>query len=100
MRALTWNLCGLGCAVALMVAAPTPGLSQPSLLAFGQMSAGGVEQVDYRYRRHRYGSRPYYRPYYRPYAYYPPHYGSYSYPYYPYYYRPYYGSSVSFSFGF
>ena len=64
---------------------------------------GTAEDVGYRYRRYRYGYRPYYRPYnrygyYRPY--YRPYYGyGYRYPYYrPYYYgwRP--GFSIRFGF--
>lgn len=87
MRALDLTLLGLlGVAVAI-VAAPTPASAQPSALplAYGQ-KAGAVEDVGYRYRRYRYG----YRPYYRPYGYgYRPYYG-YGYGYRPYY-RPYYG---------
>jgi hypothetical protein len=98
MRALDLTLLGLlGVAVA-MIAAPTPASAQPSALplAYGQ-KAGAVEDVGYRYRRYRYGYRPYYRPYgygYRPYygygyrPYYRPYYG-YGYGYgYPYYRRP------------
>jgi hypothetical protein len=98
MRALDLTLLGLlGVAVAI-IAAPTPASAQPSALplAYGQ-KAGAVEDVGYRYRRYRYGYRPYYRPYgygYRPYygygyrPYYRPYYG-YGYGYgYPYYRRP------------
>jgi hypothetical protein len=53
MRALGLSLFGLSCV--LMLATPTPATSQPSGLAFGQMSADGVEEVGYRYRRYRYG---------------------------------------------
>ena len=96
MRALGLSLFGLTCV--LMLATPTPATSQPSGLAFGQMSADGVEEVGYRYRRYRYGYRPYYQPYYRPYAYYRPYYYR---PYYPYYYQPYYyRPGLSFWFGF
>ena len=42
-------------------------------LSLGQ--SAGVEEVGYRYRRYRYGYRPYYRPYYRPNGYYRPNYG-------------------------
>ena len=75
MRGLGLSLSGLACVAALIVVAPNLAKSQPSVLplAVGQASAGGVEEVGYRYRRYRYG----YRPYYRPYGYYP-------------YYRPYY----------
>jgi hypothetical protein len=93
MRALDLTLLSLlGVAVA-MVAAPAPASAQPSALplAYGQKT-GAVEDVGYRYRRYRYGYRPYYRPYYgygygyRPYYgynYYRPYYGyGYGYPYY------------------
>ena len=80
MRALDLTLLSLlGVAVA-MIAATAPASAQPSALplAYGQ-KAGAVEDVGYRYRRYRYGYRPYYRPYY-----------GYGYGYRPYY-RPYYG---------
>ena len=103
MRALDLTLLGLlGVAVAL-VAAPAPASAQPNALplAFGQ-KAGAVEDVGYRYRRYRYGYRPYYRPYYgygygRPY--YRPYYRPYGYGYgygYPYWRRP--GFSLWFGF--
>ena len=91
----TLSLCGLACVVALIVVTPNLAKSQPSVssLAFGQTSAGGVEEVGYRYRRYRYARRPYYQPYgygyYRPYGYY----GGYGYPYWR---RP--GLSFGFSF--
>jgi hypothetical protein len=80
MRALNLTLLGLlGVAVAL-IAAPAPASAQPSAfpLAYGE-KAGVVADAGYRYRRYRYGYRPYYRPYY-----------GYGYGYRPYY-RPYYG---------
>ena len=98
MRAFTLSLSGVACIVALMLVATSPAKSQPSALALGQTSAGGAEEVGYRYRRHRYDYRPYYRPY-RPYGYYRPYYGYGGYPYYrPYYYgwRP----GISLWFGF
>jgi hypothetical protein len=108
MRALGLSLSVLACVIALIVVAPSLAKSQPSVfpLAFGQTSAGGVEEAGYRYRRYRYARRPYYQPYYRPYAYYQPYYRPYAYyrpyfqPYYPYYYRPYYRPGLSFWFGF
>ena len=100
MRAFTLSLSGLACILALMLVATTPAKPQPSALTLGQANAGGVEEVGYRYRRYRYGYRPYYQPYYRPYGYYRPYYGyGYGYPYYrPYYYgwRP----GISLWFGF
>jgi hypothetical protein len=103
MRGLGLSLSGLACVAALIVVAPNLAKSQPSVLplAVGQASAGGVEEVGYRYRRYRYARRPYYRPYYQPYAYYRPYYQPYAYyrPY-PYYYRPYYRPGFSFWFGF
>ena len=91
----TLSLSGLACVVALIVVTPNLAKSQPSVssLTFGQTSAGGVEEVGYRYRRYRY-ARPYgygYRSYgyYRPYGYY----GGYGYPYWR---RP--GLSFGFSF--
>jgi hypothetical protein len=95
MRAFTLSLSALGCLVALMLVATGPAKSQPSALALGQASAGGVEEVRYRYRRHRYGYRPYYRPYYRSYGYYRRPYYGYGYGY-PYYRRP----GISLWFGF
>jgi hypothetical protein len=97
MRALALVL-GFALVIALTVLAPRLATAQPSALAFGQMSAGGGEEVGYRHRRYRYGYRQYYRPYYRPYAYYRPYYRPYYYPYcyQPYYYRP----GPSFWFGF
>jgi hypothetical protein len=89
MRAFVLSLLALVCVV-IMVAAPKPASAEPRVLPLAQgQTAGKVEEVGYRYRRYRYGYRPYYhrrygyyRPYYRPY---------YSYGYdYPYYYRPYY----------
>jgi hypothetical protein len=90
MPAFVLSLLALACVAVLMVAAPKPASAEPSVLPLAQgQTAGKVEEVGYRYRRYRYGYRPYYhrrygyyRPYYRPY---------YSYGYgYPYYYRPYY----------
>ena len=97
----TLSLSGLACVVALIVVTPNLAKSQPSVssLTFGQTSAGGVEEVGYRYRRYRYARPYYYRPYYRPYAYYRPYYPYYR-PYYPYYYRPYFRPGFSFWFGF
>jgi hypothetical protein len=92
MRSLGLSLSGLACVVALIVIAPKPANSQPSVLPLAS-SASGVEEVGYYYRRYR---RPYYnygygyrRPYYG--------YGGYGYrrPYYGYggygYRRPYFG---------
>ena len=42
MRAFTLSLSGLACIVALMLVATSPAKSQPSALALGQTSAGGV----------------------------------------------------------
>jgi len=109
MRALGFSL-PLACLAALIVFSPNLAKSQPSVLPLtvGQKSAGGIEEVGYRYRRYRYARRPYhrpyypyYRPYYRPYAYYRPYYRPYAYyrPY-PYYYRPYFRPGFSFWFGF
>jgi hypothetical protein len=103
MRVLSSSLTGLACIATLMAATVTPATSQPSALAFGQISGGGVQLIDNRDRRNGYTRRQhrgyygrYYGPYYAPYAYYGPYYGPYYYPYY----GPYYGPSVSFSFGF
>ena len=102
MRVLSSSLTGLACVATLMAATATPATSQPSTLAFGQGSGGGVQLIDNRDRRSGYarghyrGYGRYYGPYYAPYAYYGPYYGPYYYPYY----RPYYGPTVSFSFGF
>jgi hypothetical protein len=105
MRAFVLTLSALAC-VALMVAAPKPASAEPKVLPVTQgQTAGKGEEVGYRYRRYRYGYRPYYyrrygyyRPYYyRPYAYYRPYYRPYyGYYGYPYYYRP----GLSFWFGF
>jgi hypothetical protein len=100
MRVLSSSVIGFAC-VATIGATATPATSQPSALAFGQGSEGGVQLIDNRDRRKLYDRRHYrghygryYGPYYAPYAYYGPYYG-------PYYYaQPYYGPSVSFSFGF
>jgi hypothetical protein len=93
MRVFVLSLSALICGAALMVAVPNPVSAEPKVLPVAQgQTAGKVEEVGYRYRRYRYGYRPYYhrrygyyRPYYRPYYY------GYGYPYYyrPYYYRPY-----------
>ena len=104
MRAFSLTLLALSCVAVLMIAPPRPASAQPNVLplANGQ-NVGAAEDVGYRYRRYRYGYRPYYRPYhrygyYRPY--YRPYYGyGYRYPYYrPYYYgwRP--GFSIWFGF--
>jgi hypothetical protein len=87
MRAVNLTLLGLLGAAVAMIAAPMPASAQPSALAlsFGQ-KAGAVEDIGYRYRRYRYGYRPYYRPYYGWGYGYRPYYG-----YYRPYYRPYYG---------
>ena len=61
MRSLGLSLSGLACVVALIVIAPKPANSQPSVLPLVS-SASGVEEVGYYYRRYRrYGYR---RPYY------------------------------------
>jgi hypothetical protein len=109
MRTFVLSFLALSCVATLMVAAPKPASAEPKVLpiAWGQ-TAGKVEEIGYRYRRYRYGYRPYYyrrygyyRPYYRPYAYYRPYYGPYyGYYGYPYYYRPYYRPGLSFWFGF
>jgi hypothetical protein len=101
MRAFVLSLLALSSVAVLMVATPKPASAEPRVLPLAQgQTAGKVEEVGYRYRRYRYGYRPYYhrrygyyRPYYRPY---------YSYGYdYPYYYRPYYRRpGVSLWFGF
>ena len=101
MRAFVLSLLALSSVAVLMIATPKPASAEPRVLPLAQgQSAGKVEEVGYRYRRYRYGYRPYYhrrygyyRPYYRPY---------YSYGYdYPYYYRPYYRRpGVSLWFGF
>ena len=101
MRAFVLSLLALSSVAVLMVATPKPTSVEPRVLPLAQgQTAGKVEEVGYRYRRYRYGYRPYYhrrygyyRPYYRPY---------YSYGYdYPYYYRPYYRRpGVSLWFGF
>ena len=84
------SLSGLACIIALMFVDPGLAKAQPNAPALGQSSAGGSEQVSYRYRRgygHRhygyYGHRHYGYGYgYRRYGYgYPYGYG----------YRPYYG---------
>jgi hypothetical protein len=92
MRALNLTLLGLSGVAVAMIAAPMPASAQPGALplAYGQ-NAGVVEDAGYRYRRYRYGYRPYhrryygynygYRPYYRPYYNYGYGYG-YGYPYY------------------
>jgi len=98
MRVFVLSLSALISGAALMVAVPKPASAEPKVLPVAQgQTAGKVEEVGYRYRRYRYGYRPYYhRPYgyYRPYryGYYRPYYRPYySYGYdYPYYYRPYY----------
>jgi hypothetical protein len=109
MRVFVLSLSALICGATLMVAVPKPASAEPKVLPVAQgQTAGKVEEVGYRYRRYRYGYRPYYhrrygyyRPYrygyYRPYRYgyyrpyYRPYYYGYGYPYYyrPYYYRPY-----------
>jgi hypothetical protein len=101
MRAFVLSLLALSSVAVLMIATPKPASAEPRVLPLAQgQTAGKVEEVGYRYRRYRYGYRPYYhrrygyyRPYYRPY---------YSYGYdYPYYYRPYYRRpGVSLWFGF
>jgi hypothetical protein len=111
MRVFVLSLSALVCGAALMVAVPKPASAEPKVMPVEQgQTAGKVEEVGYRYRRYRYGYRPYhyrrygyYRPYYyRRYGYYRPYYrpyyGYYGYPYYyrPYYYRP----GLSFWFGF
>jgi hypothetical protein len=53
MRSLGLSLSGLACVVALIVIAPKPANSQPSVLPLVS-SASGVEEVGYYYRR--YGS--------------------------------------------
>jgi hypothetical protein len=87
---------GLACIIALMFLTAGPAKAQPNALALDQSSAGGLEQVYYRYRR-GYGHRRYGYGYgygYRPYGYYGRPYGYgyrpyYSYGYgYPYYRRP------------
>jgi hypothetical protein len=69
-----------------------PASSQPRVIPMVHTeSAGGAEEVGYRYR-YRYGYRPYYRQYgyYQPYRYgYGPYYRRYGY--YRPYHRPYYG---------
>jgi hypothetical protein len=60
MRSLGLSLSGLACVVALIVIAPKPANSQPSVLPLVS-SASGVEEVGYYYRRYGYGYR---RPYY------------------------------------
>ena len=105
MRALGLSFFSLACVVALIVVTPRPAHSQPNALALGQASAGAFEEIGYRYRRYRYGYRPYYRPYYD-YGYYQPYYRPYYRPYYaygygyPYYGRPYYRPGISLWFGF
>ena len=101
MRAFVLSLLALSSVAVLMIATPKPASAEPRVLPLAQgQTAGKVEEVGYRYRRYRYGYRPYYhrrygyyRPYYRPY---------YSYGYdYPYYSRPYYRRpGVSLWFGF
>ena len=88
MRSLGLSLSGLACVVALIVIAPKPANSQPSVLPLVS-SASGVEEVGYYRRYRRYGYR---RPYYG-YGYAYPYYGyAYRRPYYGYNYRrPYYG---------
>ena len=98
MRSLGLSLSGLACVVALIVIAPKPANSQPSVLPLVS-SASGVEEVGYYYRRYGYGyRRPYYgygygyrRPYHGyGYGYRRPYYGygySYRRPYYVYGYR-------------
>jgi hypothetical protein len=100
MRVLVLSLLALSCVAALMVAAPKSASAEPGVLPMAQgQTAGKMEEVGYRYRRHRYGYRPYY---YRRYGYYRPYYRPYySYYGYPYYYRPYYyRPGLSFWFGF
>jgi hypothetical protein len=100
MRVLVLSLLALSCVAALMVAAPKSASAEPGVLPMAQgQTAGKMEEVGYRYRRHRYGYRPYY---YRRYGYYRPYYRPYySYYGYPYYYRPYYyRPGLSFGFGF
>jgi hypothetical protein len=110
MRACVSSLLALSSVAVLMVAAPKPASAEPRVLPLAQgQTAGKLEEVGYRYRRYRYGYRPYYhrrygyyRPYYRRYGYYRPYYRPYAYGYgYPYYYRPYYyrpGLSLWFGF--
>jgi hypothetical protein len=98
MRTFILSLLAFPCLILLMVAMPRTGSAQPSLLPLAyDQNVGEMQEVGYRYRRYRYG----YRPYYRPYGYYRPYYGSYGYPYYyrPYY-RPYWRPGFSLWFGF
>src|SRR5262249_21746383 len=87
---------------ALMVAVPKPASAEPKVLPLAQgQTAAKAEEVGYRYRRDRYGYRPYYhrrygyyRPYYhRRYGYYRPYYRPYAY------YRPYYRPYCSYGYG-
>ena len=74
MRAFVLSLLALSSVAVLMVATPKPASAEPRVLPLAQgQTAGKVEEVGYRYRRYRYGYRPYYhrrygyyRPYYRP----------------------------------
>ena len=87
MRSLGLSLSGLACVVALIVIAPKPANSQPSVLPLASSASGALE-VGYYYRRYGYGYR---RPYYGyGYGYRRPYYG-YGYGYRRPYYRPYYG---------
>jgi hypothetical protein len=100
MRVFVLSLSALICGAALMVAVPNPVSAEPKVLPVAQgQTASKMEEVGYRYRRYRYGYRPYYHRrygYYRPYryGYYRPYrygyYRPYRYGYYRPYYRPYY----------
>jgi hypothetical protein len=63
MRAFVLSLLAFSCVAVLMVAAPKPASPEPRVLPLAQdQTAGKVEEVGYRYRRYRYGYRPYWRP--------------------------------------
>jgi hypothetical protein len=89
------SLSGLACIIALMFVDPGLAKAQPNAPALDQSSAGGLEQVYYRYRR-GYGHRRYGYGYGRPYYGY-----GYGRPYYGYGgYRPYWRPGISLWFGF
>jgi hypothetical protein len=71
MPAFKLSLLTLAVMAALTAASLEPASAQPRVIPMAHtQSAGGAEEVGYRYR-YRYG----YRPYYRRYGYYRPYYG-------------------------